>query len=124
MKNILLLFLLFGTSIVCRSQSLKGKVVDAVTGEPLVGANVQVRETGQRVYVELDGHFRVKELRPGSYTIEVTYTGYGKMQQSIRVGSADPQTMLFQLTSEAATLKEASVTTDKRETGARRLERN
>jgi hypothetical protein len=71
-KELIISVLLFGMHVVCFSQSLKGKVNEAVTGEPLVGANVLVRETGTRVFVELDGFFRVKELKPGSYTIVIS----------------------------------------------------
>ena len=121
MKNILLFLLLFGIHLVCRSQSLKGRVVDAATGEPLVGANVLVRETGQRAYVELDGTFRVQVLKAGVYTVVLSHTGYQVIEKRVPVPGPMPG---FAMTAEAANLQEASVTTDKRETGARRLERN
>ena len=116
--------MLCGMHVVCFSQSLKGKVNDAVTGEPLVGANVLVRETGKRVFVELDGYFRVKELKPGSYTIVISYTGYATKEETVPITSKGQQTMLFQLVSSVKTLEEAAVTSDKRETGARKLEKN
>jgi hypothetical protein len=123
-KELIISVLLFGMQVVCFSQSLKGKVNDAATGEPLVGTNVLVRETGKRVFVELDGYFRVKELKPGSYTIVLSYTGYVTKEETVRITSNGQQTMACQLASAAKTLEEAAVTSDKRETGARRLEKN
>ena len=123
-KKIIISLLLCGIHVACFSQSLKGKVNDAGSGESLISANVLVRETGQRVFVDLDGYFRVKELKPGSYTIVVSYTGYVTKEQTIRITSTGQQTMLFQLVSSATTLEETAVISDRRETGARKLEKN
>ena len=123
-KTIITTLLLLGLHIVCLSQTLKGKITDGLTGEPLVGANVLIRETGQRTFVELDGYFRVKELKPGSYTIVVSYTGYTTMEQPVRITAVRPQTILIQLAAAAEKLEEAAVTAGKRETGARKLEKN
>ena len=123
-KKIIISLLLCGIHVVCFSQSLKGKVNDAVSGESLIGANVLIRETSQRVFVELDGYFRIKELKPGSYNIVVSYTGYATKEETVRITSSGQQTMLFQLVSSEKTLEEAAVTSDKRDTGARKLEKN
>jgi len=120
---ILSLFL-FGIHAVADAQSVKGKVNDAVTGEPLVGANVLIRETHRQLFVELDGSFHLKDLKPGTYTIVVTYTGYTVKEQTVHITSTGSQTISFQLMSSAKSLEEASVITDKRENGARRLEKN
>jgi outer membrane receptor for ferrienterochelin and colicin len=123
-KLVTLTLLLLGIHIACFSQALKGKVNDGLTGESLVGANVLIRETGQRTFVELDGYFRIRVLKPGSYTVVVSYTGYTTIEQPVRIVTATPQTILIQLAAEAKSLEEAAVTMDKRETGARKLEKN
>lgn len=123
-KKLIVSLLLCSIQVVCFSQSLKGKVNDAANGESLIGANVLIKETGQRVFVELDGYFRVKVLKAGSYSIVVSYTGYVTKEESVRITSRGQQEMLFQLLSSAKTLEEAAVTSDKRENGARKLEKN
>ena len=110
--------------VACFSQALRGKVNDAVTGEPLVGANVLIRETGQRVFVELDGFFRIREIKAGTYTIVITYTGYVTKQEAIRIPATGVQAAVFELAASAESLEEAAVITDKREAGARKLEKN
>ncbi|HEY4286533.1 MAG TPA: TonB-dependent receptor [Puia sp.] len=123
-KIAFLSLLLLGVQGICFSQSLKGKVDDAVTGESLVGANVLVRQTNQKTFVELDGYFRIRELKPGTYTIVISYTGYATKEETVRISTTNSQTQVFQMSSAAKNLEEAAVTTDKRETGARKLEKN
>ena len=123
-KKILISLLLLGIQVFGFAQSLKGKVNDGISGEPLVGANVLIRETGRRAFVELDGYFRIRELTPGSYTIVVSYTGYITKETTVSITPAGPQVVAIQLLSSVKNLEEAAVTTDKREIGARKLEKN
>ena len=123
-KKLLLSLVLVGIHTACFSQFLRGKVNDGITGESLVGANVLIKQTGQKTFVELDGYFRIRALTPGSYTIVISYTGYVTREQTINITSTGPQTISIQLLSSAKDLQEAAVTTDRRETGARRLEKN
>jgi outer membrane receptor for ferrienterochelin and colicin len=116
-------FLFFILPIVSIAQSLKGKVSDGSSGEPLVGANVLIRETGQRAFVELDGSFRIKELKPGAYTLIVSYTGYTTKEQTVHQTTAGSSSVSIAMGSSAKDLEAAAVTTDKRETGARKLEK-
>ena len=107
------------------SQSLKGRVDDAVTGDALVGANVLVRETGQMLFVQLDGYFRVKEIKPGQYTIVISYTGYETRTEQTTISPGLMQTLLVPLKPSSRELAAVSVTTDRRsESGARKLEMN
>jgi hypothetical protein len=124
-RSILLLIgLLAGAQSLCFAQSVKGKVNDAATAESLVGANVLVKETGQRVFVELDGYFRIKELKPGTYTLVLSYTGYKTKEETVQISSRGTQTIVFGLASASKDLEAVSVTTGKRETNARKLEMN
>lgn len=52
-----------------------GRVVDAMTGEPLIEAPVIVVETGARALTDLDGNFGLP-LRPGRYTLRSYYELY------------------------------------------------
>ena len=54
---------------------LKGAVIDAETGEPLIGAAILVSNTTEGVITDLDGTFNINLLR--DYTaFEVSYIGY------------------------------------------------
>jgi len=57
-------------------QVLKGKVLEMNSGEPMVGATVLLKELGFTSQVKLDGSFQFQKLKPGIYTLSVSYTGY------------------------------------------------
>jgi hypothetical protein len=57
--------------------TIKGKVVDAESGAPLVFATVAVKESNVAIVTNIDGEFTLKILDPASSdNIEVTYLGY------------------------------------------------
>ncbi|MFX6273721.1 carboxypeptidase-like regulatory domain-containing protein, partial [Acinetobacter baumannii] len=59
-----------------QSQSIKGTVTDAVTGETMAGATVTVKEVNKSVLVELDGKFSIKNLSSGDYHLLISTINY------------------------------------------------
>jgi len=55
---------------------ITGRVVDAQTGEPLVGANVVVEGTRLGAATDLDGYYLILNVPPGNYTLTISYVGY------------------------------------------------
>lgn len=53
-----------------------GKLVDAETGDPLIGANVLLEGTTLGASSDLDGTFVVMNVPPAAYTVVVMYVGY------------------------------------------------
>lgn len=82
--NRLLLFssliILFTFSSV--AQTIKGKVDDYKTGEPLAGATVHLTQQGVNKIapVNLNGAYIFKNVRTGPYKIQVNYIGYKSSQ--------------------------------------------
>ena len=65
---------------------LQGKVLDATTGEPLIGAQVVVTGTDQGTVTDVDGQYRLG-LAAGTYSLDVQYLGYqAKTVTGIAVG--------------------------------------
>jgi outer membrane receptor protein involved in Fe transport len=80
LNRLLLLFsicLLFSVS--ANAQTIKGKVTDAKTGEPLTGATVHLTQDGvsKFVAVNLNGSYSFKNLKDGHYKLQANYVGYG-----------------------------------------------
>ena len=65
---------------------LKGTVVDAETGEPLIGAALMVSNTTEGVVTDLDGAFNINLLRDRT-AFEVSYIGYRTVPFEISVES-------------------------------------
>ncbi|MGH2567927.1 MAG: TonB-dependent receptor, partial [Bacteroidota bacterium] len=55
---------------------LTGKVVDAETNAPLIGANVALRGTVLGRVTNADGEYRFERLPPGRYTVVISMVGY------------------------------------------------
>ncbi len=63
-----------------------GVVRDQANAIPLPGLPVQVTDTGQTVYTDVDGRYLVT-LPPGQHTIKVTMEGYRETSITITVGN-------------------------------------
>lgn len=60
--------------------SIEGKVTDARTGEPLPSVNIVVKGTYYGAASNIDGKFLIKDVNPGTYTVEVSLIGYKTVQ--------------------------------------------
>ncbi|MBI5403216.1 MAG: TonB-dependent receptor [Ignavibacteriae bacterium] len=86
MKKLLLLahFLLF--SQILYSQGIKGKILEATTSEPLIGATVKIIGTSLGAVADVDGNYFIGDLKPGVYELKFSYIGYNdKNFQSVVV---------------------------------------
>ncbi len=55
---------------------ISGKVIDASTGEPLIGANVLILGTQLGASSGLDGSYFIINVPPGNYEVRAAYVGY------------------------------------------------
>ena len=120
----LCLFLFF--SINSFAATLKGKVVDNSTGEPLVGATVKIKNTNLVALVKLDGTFVFKNTPKGKIELTVSFTGYKSADKAIQIDTDnDTKTVSFLL--EATSNALSSVTVSSNNSGSdnatRRLEK-
>lgn len=83
---------------------LRGKVTDAINGEPLIGAAITYAE-GKGTATDLDGNYSL-EIPTGSYTVTVSYVGYDKNELSIELGA---EGKILNVGLKSVTLKEVQV---------------
>jgi outer membrane receptor protein involved in Fe transport len=60
---------------------IAGRVIDASTGEPLIGVNVSVEESSMGAATDMDGYYRILNVLPGSYNLRASMIGYKAMVQ-------------------------------------------
>lgn len=65
--------------------SIEGHVFDARTQEPIAYASVGVKGTSIGTVTDRDGDFVIRNLRPGNYTLVITFVGYEKVEKEIAV---------------------------------------
>lgn len=66
--------------------TMSGTVVDAATGEPLIGATVRSSDGSATGVTDLDGNFTLKLSKPA--TITITYVGYKPLTEKVNPGES------------------------------------
>jgi len=65
---------------------LAGKILDADTEEPLIGANIVILNTDLGSATNVEGEYFILNIIPGTYTVKVSYVGYGEKEiQEVRI---------------------------------------
>jgi outer membrane receptor protein involved in Fe transport len=83
-----LVFLLSSTALFAQTGvgKMSGKVLDADTKEPLIGANIILLNTNLGAATDIDGNYFILNITPGTYEVKVSYVGYApKTVQEVRV---------------------------------------
>lgn len=82
LRQFLLMILLLVSADVMTAQqnralfSISGNVVDAKTGEPVIGAAVNVEDTGIWAISDENGRFFLPDIRPGDYAVQFSCLGF------------------------------------------------
>ena len=72
--------------------TLKGVITDAMTGEPIPFANIVIEKNGNQsggTTTDFDGNYTIKPVEPGTYTIKATFVGYGTVEVTGVIVSAN-----------------------------------
>jgi outer membrane receptor protein involved in Fe transport len=89
---------------------ISGKIIDRDTGDPVIGANILVKDTFFGAAADIEGYYYINNIPPGTYDVTITAIGYTKTtvtQVQVRI---DLTTNLdVDLTSEAIELGEEVV---------------
>lgn len=88
MRNLLVIIMILFTSLMFGQESgaLKGTILDEeVNNEPLMFANVMLKDTDIAVETNLHGNFEIDGLEPGLYTLVISYPGYEERQLPVEV---------------------------------------
>ncbi len=76
--------------------TITGHVTDT-TGAVLKGAKVTLEPSGGNVVTDVQGEYFIHDLNPGTYTLTVTYVGFGPFTKTVDVGSSPKVTVDAQL---------------------------
>ena len=84
-RKLTLICALFFASLITFAQTgtLKGVVSNTMSGEPIPFANVIIEKNGNQTAgttTDFDGNYTIKPIEPGTYTIKATFVGFGTVE--------------------------------------------
>ncbi len=78
---LLAILLFYSTALINAGATGKivGRLLDAKTGDPIVGASVMVVGTKRGAVTDFEGRFVIGQIEPGTYTIRITHLDYSPL---------------------------------------------
>ena len=74
-----------------------GTVIEEMTGEPIPGATILIKEFNQKIYTDFDGNFTIEDLIPGTYNLEVQFVSFEKKELKDLEITSESNSMLIRL---------------------------
>lgn len=111
----LLFFLIFTIELISQSKTgiISGEVRDAVTKQPLPGANIIIEGTNMGSACDVDGYFVIKNVAPGRYSLKASMIGYkSSVITELNINPNRNHSVNFELNSAAMEIDEVKVTAD------------
>lgn len=113
MKSKCTILILLWLTLSLRAQevgTIKGTVFDKISNKPLAGANVLLTGTNYGAATDNKGFFIIKNVLAGTYTIQVSFIGYGIKKQNIHLEAGATLHINFELKPHPLRLDEVKVT--------------
>ena len=111
-KYIILQLLMLTVAFSCFAQqpagSLKGTVLTA-DGKPADFVSITIKETGQGATVNKNGHYLIKNVKPGNYTITASFIGLNTENKQVTITADQPSTLDFTLAESKKQLQDVVV---------------
>ena len=87
MKQAFTLFLLLASFsfAIAQGGTVRGTILDAETGEPIIYGNILLEGTDFGANTDLDGFYTINGIPAGTYTLTVSYIGYMPLSEEIEI---------------------------------------
>ena len=90
-RRFVLTIYLLTLAVVSPAQVLKGTVIDAATGEALIGASIQLKGTASGTVTDIDGRFKLMGLKEGNHRLVISYIFYRTAEIDVEVKAENPE---------------------------------
>jgi len=95
--------------------NITGHVIDAETGEHLSYYNIRLTGTSVGTMTDGSGHYTIRHVKPGKYTVEAASMGYKTQQKKISLENGQTVELNFSVEPDAFMLDQVVVTGSKSE---------
>lgn len=99
--------------------NIGGHVIDKENGEHIPGCLVKIADTNLVTMTDGSGHYIFRDLKPGDYTLEVSFMGYSTQRKPAKVERGQTVELNFEIAADAFMLDQVVVTSSKTETRRR-----
>jgi hypothetical protein len=82
---IFLSIFLFSASLFAQKTTIRGKVMDSKSKDPLIGANIYLRDTYDGATSDAEGNFQFETEETGTQVLEAKYLGYDSATQQVNL---------------------------------------
>jgi outer membrane receptor protein involved in Fe transport len=112
MKRIYIITLLCLLALKAFAQTggIKGRVIDATSGQPLVAANVIIQGNAIGVASNSLGNFNINNIEEGDYTLTVSFIGFEKTEHLINIKNGEMAKLDLALLPNALLLEDFEIT--------------
>jgi hypothetical protein len=104
---------LFHQKSIAQNTSLQGRVTDRASGELLVGAVVALDSTSLATVTDALGVFKLSGVKPGNFTLRVTYLGYEPLVMPLRIPASGMEELVLAMNPGTLNLSEVTVLREK-----------
>ncbi|TDE10465.1 TonB-dependent receptor [Dyadobacter psychrotolerans] len=104
-----ILFCLIYLTAFAHQGTLQGFVYDAATKTPLKGASVHIAGTDFSAYTNDLGEFKIKNIDPGNYQVQISFIGFQSVIQSFKISDGETTSLTFNMTNGSIDLSEIKV---------------
>jgi hypothetical protein len=111
MKNyLIILFLIISFPILAHNAgNITGTVTDSQKGYPLIGVNVQIKNSLIGTTTDINGNFAFKNIQIGTYDVVFSFIGYKTIEQSVVVLENRTDTLTIRLEETVTGIAEVTV---------------
>jgi TonB-dependent receptor len=110
-------FFILGTLLfwngVANAQSagmIVGRILDGADSSPLWGVNVTIKGTSLGASTNDEGRFKISNVPPGTFTLVISYLGYGKAEREVRLETGATANVEVRLTQSVIVGQEVVIT--------------
>ncbi|MES2620085.1 MAG: TonB-dependent receptor [Bacteroidota bacterium] len=110
MRKFVLAFIFFITTAASIfAQEISGVLLDKQSSEPLIGATVSVKGTGNGTATDIDGKFQLKITEKPPFTLLFSYIGYTNQELTINTEEDLRRSFNLKLSTEETLLKDVEI---------------
>lgn len=99
--------------------NIGGHVIEAETGEHIPYCLVKIIGTNLSTLTDASGHYVFRDLKPGEYTLEASFTGYKPQTHKVNLSVKQTLEVNFEIVPDAFLLDQVVVTSSKSEVARR-----